>query len=142
MLHRKLLYLGKLAGLDEAQRVLLVERLESLMLYRYEGECEDAEIEELAGHYLGKFYSRQRGHSEDGQRLSVQGGAIGEDQEERINLGSLVPIRVREVGAEWVCCQAMESLGLEEFLIEQRGWSREDTERVLMNLQGRLLYPT
>ena len=142
MFHRKLLYLGKLEGLDEVQRVLLVDRLESLLLYRYEGECEDKEVEALACHYLGKLYSRQRGHSEGGEKLSVEGGTIVEDREERISLGSLIPVRVREVGAEWVCCQAMEQLGLRHFLVEQGGWRSEDADRILMNLQGRLLYPS
>lgn len=141
IVHKKLLYLGTLSGLDMAGRAMLVMRLETLLMYRYDSALEDTAIESLAVSIVGKLYSRQSGHSEAGEEIWASGGEMGEILDERISLGSLRQVRVREMGASWTCWQAIEHLGIRKFLTGQSGWSEADAEVLLMNLMGRLVCP-
>jgi transposase len=137
-----MLYLGSLKGLNEEQRSALVERIECLLLHRYDSGGSMDEIESLAVSFVGKYYSRESGHSESGERLLHSGGDVRwAEEEERIILASHRSLRVREIGGEWLCWQAIAELGIRTFLEGKCGWSHEEADVLLMNLLGRLLYP-
>lgn len=142
IIHRRIMYLGKLSELGLDQRILLVERIDQLLSHQYRFACGDAQVEELAVFYTGKYYSR-RGHSQSEEALGIKGGALslGPGESERIDLGSFTTVRVRSGGAEWLCCQALEHLGLRSFLLEELQMDARLVDLGLLNLMGRLLYP-
>jgi len=93
--------LGSLSGLNSAARLLLVERMECLLLHRYEAEASEASIEALAAGFMSKYYSRRAKHSKSRTPLALGGGMItSENGEERILLQSHKVLRSREVGGE------------------------------------------
>jgi len=57
-----------------------------------------------------------------------------------VDVNSLSHERVREIGAEWLCHQAVEQLGLEHCL-QSLGWERKWIERALIYLIARSVYP-
>ncbi len=116
--------------------------MESLLLHRYARGARSDSIESLAFGFVGKYYSRRSGHSKNRDDLSYSGGQIKwEEEEERIILKSLRTLRVREIGGEWLCWQAIEELGIRSFLQEGCAWTEGEADVLLMNLMGRLLYP-
>jgi len=57
-----------------------------------------------------------------------------------IDMNSLRNKDIREVGAEWLCYQAMRQLKLDTFL-ESKGWDNEKTALALTHLISRAVYP-
>jgi hypothetical protein len=47
---------------------------------------------------------------------------------------------VREIGAEWLCCQAVKQLGIATFL-ESQGWDEEQTKLAITHIISRAVYP-
>lgn len=141
-MHHKLLYVGKLEGLDAVGRSVLAGRLETLLLNRYGGALEDGDTEALAVELAGKLHSRQKGHSRPGQAVLVRGGEVGEGEDEQMSLKSFRTVRVREIGGEWLCWKAIGHLGIREFLQTGHGWDAREVDLLLLNLVGRLLFPT
>lgn len=136
------MYLGKLTHLNGHQRLLLVSRISALLSHQYGYGSEDESVESLAIHYVGKYYSRQ-GHSQSKELVAVKGGELSRSvgKSERINLNSFNNIRVRSGGAEWLCYQAMEELGLRSYLLEELKMDKKVVDLGLLNLMGRLIYP-
>jgi transposase len=101
--------------------------------------CEDEEVERLAIHYVGKYYGRKGGRG-----VKAGGGLVSESEDKAygISLKSFTAIRVREGGAEWLCYQAIEELGLVEYLSEELGMPKSEVDMAVLNLLGRLIYPT
>ncbi len=58
-----------------------------------------------------------------------------------VDLNSLEVADSKEIGGEWLCKQAIESLGLPEFLAEQLGWNHNQVSVAMLALLGRLLHP-
>lgn len=143
VIHNKMLYLGKLSGLDGHHRKLLAKRIESLLSHQYMMPCDDERIERLAIKYAGKYQSKfyGRGHA---RGATASGGCLADphDDLQAISLKSFNPVRVREGGAEWLCWQVMEQMGLFSFMEGDLGLSAKTIDLVSLNLLGRLLYPT
>jgi hypothetical protein len=59
---------------------------------------------------------------------------------QKIDLESIQHQFVREVGAEWLCKQTIERLGLAGYLI-QEGWSKRWIKIALVYLTGRAVFP-
>ena len=98
-------------------------------------------MEERAQFYVGKFHRRCGGHSESGWSLEVRGGFLDHSQYERVDLKSLSAIRIRETGAEWLCYQVLELVGIRAFLLKGHGFSEAEANMALLVLMGRLIYP-
>ena len=140
--HVHMLYLGSLSSLEQSQHGELLEQIELLLLRRYETGCSDGAIRSLASNFVAKYYSRQSGHSRKGVPLALSSGDVLAGQgEERILLQSYRTTHVREIGGEWLCWQAIEQLGIRQFLESSEGWLPQEVDVLLMNLLGRLLYP-
>jgi transposase len=122
--------------------VQLVERIDQLLSHRYYPVSADQLVEEKAVYYVGKIYSRCMGHSQSGESLEVGGGLLEDSRHERVDLKSMKAIRVRETGAEWLCYQAMEVLGIRGYLMKDHGFSEAEANMALLILMGRLVYPT
>lgn len=120
----------------------LVERIDQLLSHRYYPVSADQLVEEKAVYYVGKIHSRSMGHSQSGESLKVGGGLLEDSRHERVDLKSMKAIRVRETGAEWLCYQALELLGIGHYLMRGHGFSESEVNMVLLSLIGRLVYPT
>ncbi len=142
--HERLLYIGKLSGLDEGQRRRLVLRMNQLLVGQYHGVEKEAGLEKLAIQFVGKMKSDRKGNrkSQSGEgREEVRGGLLDQDEHAQINLKSFRTIEVRQGGGAWMCHQVLEILGIPDFLEQQGKWSKVEIEYMLLNLHGRLLHP-
>lgn len=137
------MYLGKLEQLGVEQRFLLVERIEQLLSHQYRFACPDEEVEVLAGFYVGKYYSRkEHSHGQESLEVRAEELSLTPGGDERIDLSSFVTLRVRSGGSEWLCYQALEELGLRRYLLEELKLDAKLVDLGLLNLMGRLIYPT
>ncbi len=127
--------------MDELGRRELVLRMNQLLVGQYQVSACDPEIELLAIRYVGKLKSRQKGHSETGERVEVSGGLLEQDEQASINLKTFETIEARDGGGAWLCHQVIELLGIPSFLSSQGKWTSAQIEWMLLNLQGRLLHP-
>ena len=58
-----------------------------------------------------------------------------------VDLNSLEVCESKEIGGEWLCKQAIEGLGLSEFLAGELGWNHNQVSVAMLALMGRLLHP-
>jgi len=94
-------------------------------------------LEEQAEKFTRKVY-----------RQLVEGGKIDvlrqirEEQGdwEKVDLNTLSHEDVRELGAEWMSLQALQELGIDEFL-RSRGWDEENIQLALSHIVTRTVYP-
>ena len=61
------------------------------------------------------------------------------EAERYVDLNTVKHTDVREVGAEWLCKQAIDQLGIGDFL-ERQGWSKTRTDAALSHLIVRTVY--
>jgi hypothetical protein len=47
----------------------------------------------------------------------------------------------KEIGAEWLCKQAFDQLGIRDFLINQQQWTPEDISLAETHIISRAVYP-
>ena len=86
-------------------------------------------IEELANHYYQEIKRKKRydfGHDSDWQTIKVS---------------SLKNKDAREIGAEWLCKQAFDQLGIRYFLANQQQWIPEDISLAETHIISRAVYP-
>lgn len=137
-----MVYLGKLSGLNREQQELLVKRLESLLSHQYMMPCGDEEVEHLAIGYAGKYLSKVYGKGHRRGAISTGGSLYAPKEDlQSISLKSFVPLRVRDSGAEWLCWQVMERMGLFKFMEGELGLCAHTIDLVTLNLLGRLVHP-
>lgn len=87
----------------------------------------DVEVERLAGH----FYSE----------IKAKGTCdIKPGEWETVNISTLKNKDGREIGAEWLCKQAFDQLGIRSFL-QQRGWDDETIALATTHIISRAVYP-
>jgi hypothetical protein len=93
-------------------------------------------------HYVNEFYNRMVAE----KRIDV----LVEKQEKNtskkgkdlqtIDINSIRNKDVREIGAEWLCYQAMNQLQIEGFL-ERQGWNQESIKLAMTHIISRAVYP-
>jgi transposase len=142
--HNNLLNLGVLENLLPDELKMLANRIEDL----YVGNTNNLfsavsdEVEKLAV----KFYKELRKKHEIAIDISPNNGnktidiKVVEEDFERIDLKSIRHDEVREVGAEWLCLQAIQELGLEAVLA-QAGMAQEDINKAISLIVSRAVYP-
>jgi transposase len=142
--HNNLLNLGVLENLLPDELKMLANRIEDL----YVGNTNNLfsavsdEVEKLAV----KFYKELRKKHEIAIDISPNNGnktidiKVVEEDFERIDLKSIRHDEVREVGAEWLCLQAIQELGLEAVLA-QTGMAQEDINKAISLIVSRAVYP-
>ena len=140
--HRTILNLGSLEELPNRQdHKLLADRIEQILrgeppLFPPQNET----VERLAHYYAQQII--------DQKLVDISASeSKGEEKRQRepsdyqlVDVNSLSHERVREIGAEWLCQQAVEQLGLEHAL-QSLGWERKWIERALVYLIGRCVHP-
>ena len=112
--HRVIVGLGKLDDLPrEEQKKLLGKRIEELLTGQGNSlqlfETDEA-VEKLAHFYLAEIKRKGR----------YDFGETGEDWQ-TVDLSTLKNKDGREIGAEWLCKQAFDQLGIAPFL-QNKGW--------------------
>ncbi len=131
--HRSIMGLGRLDELiTEEQQPLLAKRLEELIktggksLSLFES---DSKVEDLAQHYYQEIKKKHRYD-------------VGQTQEEweRVNLQTLKNKDAREIGAEWLCKQAFDQLGIADFLTSQ-GWDPNKISLAATHIISRAVFP-
>ncbi len=130
--HRVIIGLGKLE-----EKLRTVEEIKSLgkrieeKITRQETLpfTANKKIEDLANHYYQEIRRKKRydfGPDSDWQTIKVS---------------SLKNKDVREIGAEWLCKQAFDQLGIRYFLANQQQWTPEDISLAETHIISRAVYP-
>lgn len=141
--HRILLNTAELAGLDEHERKMLANRIESL----YQGNNAlfldiPPKVEQLAI----KFYKELRDKyktlvtSENVAHSDISSPVETAKDMELVDLNSIEHDEVREVGAEWLCLQAIEELKIADLLAEKQ-WDKDTIATAVAHLVSRAVYP-
>jgi len=116
------------------------------LTYRYDHRHDG---EDMFGEPLGDFSERTRVHIEDYWNRMVENGVIDamddarhkayEESRRMIQVDTAKHTDARDVGAEWLCLQAANQLGLRKFL-EEKGWSKCMIDTSLSHLIARTIY--
>ena len=130
--HRCIIGFGKLEGLQEEQIKLLGRRVEELLTNQ--SSClsyaeADPTVEELARYYFNEI--KKKGRYDTGK----EGGDW-----QAVNLSTMKNKDAREIGAEWLCKQASDQLGIEGFL-QGKSWSEEQISLAMTHIISRAVYP-
>lgn len=135
-----LLSLGKLEGLTESDIKLLAMRIEELHNFTgslFETHCSDA-VESLAQFYNNKLLQKKfvsRTNKREDTELEPQNKEYVE-----IDIHSTVEIASAHIGGEYLCYQAIQELGLVDYLKEKICFTETQITHCMLALTGRLLY--
>lgn len=129
--HRVIANFGRLETLSTAaQRNMLGQRIEQLVINggnTLSTSIADEEVERLASHFYGEI--RAKGTCD----------TKGADWE-TVNMSTLKNKDGREIGAEWLCKQAFDQLGIGNFL-KQNGWDEGTIALATTHIISRAVYP-
>ena len=130
--HRCIIGFGKLEGLKEKQIKLLGRRVEELLANQ--SNClpfaeADPVVEELARYYFNEI--KKKGRYDTGKE---------EADWQTVNLSGLKNKDAREIGAEWLCKQAFDQLGIESFL-QGKSWDKEQISLAMTHIISRAVHP-
>jgi transposase len=129
--HRVIVNLGKLENLSTVeQKKKLAQRIEQLLVNGGNtlstGNWEE-EIEILAHKYYQEAIAKQRYDAKKGDW-------------ETVDMSTLKNKDAREIGAEWLCKQAFDQLGIGDFL-RQSGWDDDRITLATTHIISRAVYP-
>ncbi len=130
--HRTIVGLGKLDELaTDDQKKLLGKRIEEIIKHGTGlliKEPVDEQVEKLALYYYGQIKRKRR------YDVKTNGA-----EWETVNMASMKNSDAREIGAEWLCKQAFDQLGIDEFLKQQK-WSEEKRSLTATHIISRAVY--
>jgi len=141
--HRTILNAGYLDGLN-ADQLNLVQKILTVKATNHNKPLFELSYTDdpIVIHYVDKFYKRMV----DEKRIDV----LIENRENKppkegkdlhtIDINSIRNKDVREIGAEWLSCQAMGQLQIAPFL-EQQGWNGDDIKLAQSHIISRAVYP-
>jgi CRISPR/Cas system CMR-associated protein Cmr5 small subunit len=130
--HRTLLNIGFLrlpAEKLNAIKAILNDRLERRQSL-FEHQQED-QVRNLANQYWEQLVEKGK--------VDVSDQAF-EKKRRMVDVDTLKHKDAREVGAEWMCFQAVEQLQIRQ-LLERLGWQKEQIELALIQIISRAIYP-
>ena len=133
--HRTMLSAGYLDDLSSDQLNQIQKRINQ----KVEGLPENIfpeETDPVVISYIDEFYERLKKE----KRIDVGTTGKRNRQWETIDLNSLKTKDVRELGAEWLCYQAIKQLKIDNFL-QTRGWDEEQIKLAITHLISRAVYP-
>ncbi len=142
--HNNLLNLGSLESLQPDELKMLANRIEELYLgyTNHMFSLVSTQVEQLAT----KFYQELREKHKVALVSTTKKVVENTDKQiddidfERVNLKTLKHDEVREVGAEWLCLQAIEELGIAAFLAGT-GMEQEAIHKAIALIVSRAVYP-
>ncbi len=131
--HRIIVSLGRLDELEtDEQKKLLGKRVEQLLINGGNTlSTNDAGdlIEQLARFYFEEIRRKKRYDIKQGKT-----------DWEVVNMSTLKNKDAREIGAEWLCKQAFDQLGISDFL-RQSGWEQDKIALATSHIISRAVYP-
>ena len=139
--HRSILTLGSLSGVESKEdKKMLADRIESLL--KGEKQLFAYEVKPVIEKYARGFAKRII--EENLLDVARVPGRVTEgmpNDYETIDLNSIKHDEVRELGAEWLCKQTLDKLGLVDFLSHKAGFSEPVANMALMHIISRAVYP-
>lgn len=144
--HRSIVSLVLQPYLDTREKKkMLADRVEMLLLGNSSlfSDSNDVAIEALAQFFYKKIVEKKTLE----QQGAVHPALLSDDlksvlvkNSRNVDLDSIVTEEVREIGAEWLCYQAIEQLAIASFLKEQ-GWEQKWINYAIIHLIGKAVYP-
>ena len=133
--NRTLLSIGDLPSelTTDRQFALFIKRLNEIY---YEGKNNaiptflDETVERVAHHYANEIRMAEQGRKDKLKEAGV----------EEVYIDTLKNEHIRELGAEWLCQQAVNELQLPEYL-SSLGWSEQTKSMALTHIISRAVYP-
>jgi transposase len=144
--HRTIVSMGLVPYLDSREKKkVLADRIESLDIGNSSlfTEAIDPELEALAQLFYKKILTKKEIAKNpltplESTPIDVVGLALKNIR--NIDLNSIVTQEVREIGAEWLCYQAIEQMDIASFL-KQQGWDQKWINYAIIALIGKAVYP-
>lgn len=139
--HRNLMSLGALDELaSSAERKTLADRLEQLSngqtdLFVYHVSDN---VEKLAQNFYKQLRSKLQIRLDKVDIVPAQ--EESEKHYAHVDLNSIEHDDAREVGAEWLCLQALQELKIDEFL-QSLGWAQDQINTSLLHIISKAVYP-
>jgi PAS domain-containing protein len=133
--HRTILHLGPLEQLpDTEQKKALGKRIEQLIQSERAGDglFSVTPVDDISERLARQYYAAIK----EKQRIDI---AAGKDYH-LVDVNSVKNKQIREVGAEWLCLQAIEQLKIGSFL-EEKNWSEDAVKLALTHIASRAVYP-
>ncbi len=131
--HQTIIGFGKLEELpSEEQKKQLASRVEEMIKYGTNTlgiRGFDEKTEELALYFYNEIKTKRR--------YDVNSNGA---EWETVDMSSLKNSDAREIGAEWLCKQAFDQLGISGFLCRQ-GWSEDQVSLATTHIISRAIYP-
>jgi hypothetical protein len=131
--HHIIIGFGKLDELETVEeKKLLAARIEDMIINGSNilpFEVIDEKVETLAHHFYKEIKTKKRYDIKHGQR-----------DLETVDMSTLKNKDAREIGAEWLCKQAFNQLGIGNFLSEQ-GWDDEKISLATTHIISRAVFP-
>ena len=131
--HRIIVSFGRLDELEtDEQKKLLGNRVEQLIINggnTLSTSGADEKIEQLARYYFEEIRRKKRYDINQGKA-----------EWETVNISTLKNKDAREIGAEWLCKQAVDQLGIGNFL-QQSGWEDDQIALATTHIISRAVYP-
>jgi hypothetical protein len=133
--HRTMLSAGFLDELSVEQLKRIQQGL-SLRIGGTDNVLFPEEPDPVVSGYIERFYQQMVREN----RIDVLPKSKRNTDWQTIDMNTLQNKEVREVGAEWLCCQAIRQLNFGKFL-ESKGWGNEKTALAMTHLISRAVYP-
>lgn len=131
--HRIIICFGRLEELETVeQKKLLALRVEELVINggnTLTTVVDDEKVEHLARHYYTEIKNKKR--------YDIKHGT---EEWETVNMSTLKNKDAREIGAEWLCKQAYDQLGIGAFL-QQSGMEEDKIRLATTHIISRAVYP-
>jgi hypothetical protein len=138
--HRTMLNVGFL-DMEEV-KVEQLNQIQKILTRRSESPCPGLYEEEIADPVVRRYVETLYGRLVSEKKIDrVSSGSRSRRGDwQTIDLNSLRNRDVREIGGEWLCYQAIEQLGIADYLAN-REWEEKDIRLALTHLISRAVYP-
>ena len=133
--HRTILTVGRMEGITPQQLWSIADGLNA----RYEGAQFLFPESPVVKHYVDFIWERLVSEKKIDIVRNIHLKEAAKDWQ-KIDMQSINNKDVREVGAEWLCFQTLERLGVGE-LLRQNRFSEEETNLALSHIVSRAVYP-
>ena len=135
--HRTMLNVGFLDDITAEQLNIIQKRLTEYIQGTTTSLFQQSEVQdEVVNAHVQKFYAQMVKE----KRIDQPSAKNKKGDWQTIDMDSVKNKDIREVGAEWMCLQAIKQLGIDEFL-KSRGWQPEQINLALTQIISRAIYP-
>ena len=138
--HRTILHLGKLEGITQARdKKFLADRIEEII--KGSNSLFPSDIPSVIENYAQEFSKKiiDNGLMDIKPKTKEKSA---ETDYQQVDINSLSHKESREIGSEWLCKQTIDKLALGEFLLENCGFSQQQSVNIaLMHIISRAVYP-